>query len=198
MPINSTIFYQSLKNSNISSSGLIIGREIYESIDISATLTNKELENITPFTEDVISRQISELINETFFVNLASKYLRRELISLFPTWKYCIGKVQHISIDAQEVNLFFPIPKLDINVEIILVDLSEKEFKELQTINNQEYYLINYCVRDVLSPLKSLGKVTIFASYPTNITPIKSLGFDINDKERHHSINKNSIIQEEV
>jgi len=197
MPISDIIFQKSLKNNDLCNGSLIIGRKVYEFIDINSGYTNKELENICPFTADVISRKISKLLNKLVFINEASAYLPRKLISFFPTWSYCIAKIKYLSIDAQEVKLFFPIPSLDIYGEIIFINLSKKEFSLLQTINNQKYYLIYYQVVNTPYDFTKLTNPIIVATSPSKIIPVEHLKFNVDDQEQPYLIDKTSIISEE-
>jgi hypothetical protein len=198
MPISDVIFEKSLKNNSVCYGGIIIARRLYQFIDINSEYTNKELEDICPCTADVISRKISKLLTKIIFVNQASLYLPRKLISFFPTWNYCIGKIKKVSIDAQEVELFFPIPGLDISGTIIFINLSKEEFNLLRTINNQKYHLIYYQVLDTPYQFDKVSNVIIRATAPSKIIPIKELGFNINDQEQPYLINKDSIYEEEA
>jgi hypothetical protein len=197
MPVSDVIFQSSLIKSGISSTATIIAERIYKSINIISKLTNEKLASLTQFNEDLIRKNIPILLEQVVFINEASSHLPRKLISFFPTWNYCIGKIKDISIDAQEVRLFFPIPGLDIDGTIIFTFLSKEEFNLLQTINNQKYYLIHYQVTDILYSFPEISNVIIKATSPSKIIPIEHLKFNIDDREQPYLINKNSIIQEE-
>lgn len=198
MPISNVIFDSSLIKNDIHGTSIIIARRIYEYIDITSKLTNEEIASLTYFEEDLVRKNVPILLKKLVFINQASKYLRRQLISLFPTWKYCIGKVQHVSIDAQEVKFFFPIPCLDIDGTIIFTDLSKEEFNLLKTINDQKYYLIYYQVIEVPCSFLKISNVIIRATAPSKIIPINELGFNINDQEQPYLIDKDSIIEEKL
>lgn len=198
MPISNAIFDSILVKNNINGASIIIAKRIYEYIDITSKLKNKEIALLTQLDEELVRKNIPILLKKLVFINQVSKYLRRELISFFPTWNYCIGKIKKVSIDAQEVELFFPIPCLDIDGIIIFTNLSKEEFNLLQTINNKKYYQIYYQVLDVLYPFNKVSNVIIRATAPSKIIPINELGFNINDQEQPYLIYKDSIIKEEA
>jgi hypothetical protein len=181
------------------STEIIIAWSLYELITlIEDEITNKILAKYSRYKEKTTSGYINILIRKCFFINTATNLYQRKLLSLLPTWKYCIAKKEDTSKEDQLITFYFFVPNTDLKIQINL-EILEDQIEQFKTIPDQEYYLINYNQSWIENESLTITNLIIIkAKGFISVIPIKHLGFNISDQGQPYLINRDSIIEERV
>lgn len=174
---------------------VLLCNTIYHFINSGYEITPQNLETQIKLNIKTIYENLESLETGGVFQKITTDSSDEQWVSLFPTNKYFIAKKGCVGQNGKFVTFYSCLPCTQIIIEFYL-SVSEVEIDYFNKINDQECYLIDYRFPQILEYSLDLQLITVKAHNISNITPIKSLGFDIDDKWKTQSIHKNFIIQE--